>query len=456
MKRHALQLGFFGATGTVTGSRYVLKGREGSLLVDCGMFQGVKALRLRNWQAFPFDPAAIGAAVLTHAHLDHSGMLPVLARGGFAGPVYCSPGTRELCAILLRDAAYLQEEQARYANQHSFSKHHPALPLYTQEDAERALALLEPLALGQRVQARGFSIELVPAGHILGASIVAVEAGGRRIVFSGDLGRPADPVMRPPAPIAAADYLVVESTYGDRSHAPGDPEQELASHLRRALGRGGVVVIPAFAVGRAQTLLHYLARLRSAREIPPVPIYLNSPMAQDATRLYRAFTAEHRLSAEEAAAACEVATFVRTAEESRALNERREPMIIVSASGMATGGRVLHHIAAFAPEPRNLLLFTGFQAAGTRGATIVAGAPEVKIHGRYVPIRAEVVKMDSLSAHADAGEILAWLRGFRAAPKRTFITHGEPAAADGLRRRIAETLRWECEVPDYRDSATLE
>ena len=456
MEKHALRLGFFGATGTVTGSRYVLEDREGALLVDCGMFQGVKALRLRNWRPFPFDPGALRAAVLTHAHLDHSGMLPVLARSGFAGPVYCSPGTRELCAILLRDAAWLQEEQARYANRHSFSRHHPALPLYTQEDAERALALLEPLAFGERVQAGGFSIELAPAGHILGASIVQVEAAGRRIVFSGDLGRPVDPVMRPPAAIAAADYLVVESTYGDRSHPAGDPEQELASHLRRAFGRGGVVVIPAFAVGRAQTLLHYLARLRSAREIPPVPIYLNSPMAQDATRLYRAFRAEHRLSAEEAAAACEVATFVRTAEDSRALNERREPMIIVSASGMATGGRVLHHIAAFAPEPRNLLLFAGFQAAGTRGATIVAGAPEVKIHGQYVPIRAEVVKMDSLSAHADASEILAWLRGFRAAPKRTFITHGEPAAADGLRRRIAETLGWQCEVPDDRDRATLE
>lgn len=450
-----MELSFLGATGTVTGSRYLLKSAGRSLLVDCGLFQGLKALRLRNWQPFPVQPRTIEAVVLTHAHLDHSGYLPVLAKNGFAGRVYCSPATRELCAILLRDAGYLQEEQARYANRLGFSRHHPALPLFTMEDAERALELMAPLDYARRLDVAGFSIELAPAGHILGASIVTVEADKRRVVFSGDLGRPRDPVMRPPAKISAADYLVVESTYGNRRHPPGDPEQELASHLRRALGRGGVVIIPAFAVGRAQTVLHYLARLRQGREIPDVPIFLNSPMAVNATRVYREFSDDHRLTELEVAAAFEVAKFVHTPEESRALNERREPMIILSASGMATGGRVLHHIEAFGPDPRNLLLFAGFQAAGTRGATIAAGVPAVKIHGEYVRIRAEVVCMDSLSAHADGAEILAWLRGFARPPKRTFITHGEPAAADELRRRVQE-MRWECEVPEYRETTTLE
>ena len=450
-----MELSFLGATGTVTGSRYLMKSAGRSLLVDCGMFQGLKALRLRNWQPFPVQPRTIEAVVLTHAHLDHSGYLPVLVKNGFAGRVYCSPATRELCAILLRDAGYLQEEQARYANRLGFSRHHPALPLFTMADAERALELIAPLDYGRRLDVAGFSIELAPAGHILGASIVTVEAEKRRVVFSGDLGRPRDPVMRPPAKVSTADYLVVESTYGNRRHPAGDPEQELASHLRRALARGGIVIIPAFAVGRAQTVLHYLARLRQGREIPDVPIFLNSPMAVNATRVYREFSDDHRLSEREVAAAFEVAKFVHTPEESRALNERREPMIILSARGMATGGRVLHHIEAFGPDPRNLLLFVGFQAAGTRGATIAAGVPAVKIHGEYVRIRAEVVCMDSLSAHADGAEVLAWLRGFARPPRRTFITHGEPAASDELRRRVQE-MRWECEVPEYRETTTLE
>ena len=424
--------------------------------MDCGLFQGLKQLRLRNWQPLPVSPREIDAVVLTHAHIDHSGYLPVLVNRGFAGRIYCSPATRDLCGILLPDAGHLQEEEARYANKHGFSRHRPALPLFTEKDAARTLRQLEPVPCEKLHKLTdGFSFRLLPAGHILGASIVALEVKGGPLVFSGDLGRQNDPIMRAPAAVSEAGFLVVESTYGSRRHPAGDPERELAVHLNRALRRGGVVVIPAFAVGRAQTLLHHLARLKQRREIPDVPIYLNSPMAIDATRIYHNYRSEHRLTPEECMAACTVANMVNSADESRALNARAGPMIILSASGMATGGRVVHHLKAFAPDPRNMVLFPGFQAAGTRGAAMVGGADAVKIHGEYVPVRAEVVRMDSLSAHADYTEILTWLRSFSRQPKKTFITHGEPAAADDLRRRIVEELGWHCEIPEYLAKARL-
>ena len=451
-----MELAFLGATGTVTGSRTLLRGAGRPVLFDCGLFQGVKTLRLRNWLPLPVPAAGIGAVVVTHAHLDHSGYLPVLVRNGFRGHVYCTRATFDLCKILLPDSGHLQEEQARFANAHGFARHKPALPLYTVEDALTALKHITPVDFDKpREIDGGVRIRFLPAGHILGAAVVVAEAAGRRIVFSGDLGRPADPVMRPPARVAEADYLVVESTYGNRRHADTDPEQELAAHLKRAIERKGVVVIPAFAVGRTQTLLHFLARIRARGLLEGIPIYLNSPMAIDATRIFRQYRAEHRLTEEECEAACRVAKMVNTPEESKALNLRGGPMIIVSASGMATGGRVLHHLQAFAPDPRNLILFAGFQAAGTRGATLVGGAEAVKIHGEYVPVRAEVRNLDSLSAHADYAEILDWLRGFSRPPKRTFITHGEPAAADEMRRRIVESLGWECAVPEYLEHAAL-
>ena len=426
------------------------------MLVDCGLFQGLKALRLRNWEAPPVQPKELAAIVLTHAHLDHSGYLPVLAQRGFDGPVICSRGTRDLCAILLPDAAHLQEEEAAYANRRGFSKHKPALPLYTQAQAQAALELLQGVGFGEAVAlSAAFRAELQPAGHILGASIVTIRADGLRIVFSGDLGRYHDPIMRPPAEIQAADYLIVESTYGNRRHEATDPEAELGAHLARVLERGGVAVIPAFAVGRAQSLLFYISRLKARGAIPDVPVFLNSPMAIDATRLYRAYRHEHRLTVEECRAACTVAKMVNSAEESKALNLRRGPMIIVSASGMVTGGRVLHHMKAFAPEPRNMIILPGFQAAGTRGASLAAGAEEIKIHGGYVRVGAEVVKLDSMSAHSDYTEILRWLGGFKAPPRRTFITHGEPAAADELRRRIEEALGWSVHVPGHGESVRL-
>ncbi|KAB2943092.1 MAG: MBL fold metallo-hydrolase [Hyphomicrobium sp.] len=451
-----MEITFLGATGTVTGSKYLFDDGDAINLVDCGLFQGFKQLRLRNWQPLPIDPRRIGSVVLTHAHIDHSGYLPLLVKNGFSGRIYCSKATRELCQILLPDSAHLQEEEARYANKRGFSKHKPALPLYTIEDADRALKNFhavdfdEPLRLSPATSAR-----LLPAGHILGASMVMIESRGKQILFSGDLGRPNDPIMRPPVTVKSADVLVLESTYGNRRHRAGSPEDELGSHLKRTLDRGGVVVIPAFAVGRAQTLLHLMARLKARGMLTNVPIYLNSPMAVDATRIYHAYRSEHRLTVEECTAACQIAEFVNSPEASKELNAKRGPMIIISASGMATGGRVLHHLKAFAPDPKNMILFSGFQAGGTRGAALVGGADSVKIHGQYVPVRAEVANLEGLSGHADYVEILDWLRAFRRAPNKICITHGEPAAADAMRLHIQESLGWQSRVPDYLEKMTV-
>jgi len=444
-----------GATGTVTGSKYLLQSARSSVLLDCGLFQGQKALRLRNWASIPFRPKDIDAVVLTHAHLDHSGYLPRLIKQGYEGNVHCSRGTRDLCEILLADSGHLQEEEARYANEHGFSKHKPALPLYTENEARKSLKQFSPIGFRTATQLGDCSFSLLPAGHILGASIATFDVGGMTVVFSGDLGRTNDPIMRPPATIEKADYIVVESTYGNRKHDEVNAEDILGSHLSRALRRGGVVVIPAFAVGRAQTLTLLISRLKAKRAIPNVPVFLNSPMAIDATRLYHKYRSEHRLTVEECDAACAVAQMVHTADESRALNERSGPMIIISASGMATGGRVLHHLKAFAPNPRNLILLPGFQAAGTRGAALASGAQEIKIHGSYVPVRAEVIKLDAMSAHADYTEILHWLNGFKRPPKQIFVTHGEPAAADEMRRRIEENLGWTVTVPEYGQKVSL-
>ena len=451
-----VELTFLGGTGTVTGSKYMVRGAGATLLVDCGLFQGLKALRLRNWAPPPVSPGDVDAVVLTHAHLDHSGYLPRFIKQSFPGPVHSSPGTRDLCAILLPDSGHLQEEEARYANKRGFSRHKPALPLYTEQDARRSLALFSGVPFGNEATIVGnIRLVLQPAGHILGASIATVQTADTRIVFSGDLGRPNDPIMRPPTRIEEADFLVVESTYGNRRHEQENAEEVLGNHLRRALDRGGVAVIPSFAVGRAQTLLYYISRLKARGELPDVPVYLNSPMAIDATWLYHAYMGEHRLTDAECAAAHSVAQMVNTAEDSRALNARSGPMIIISASGMASGGRVLHHLKSFAPDARNLIVLPGFQAAGTRGAALAAGATEIKIHGEYIPVRAEVVKMDSMSAHADYSEILQWLRGFKRPPKLTFVTHGEPAAGDELRRHIEEGLGWRVCVPEYGDKAEL-
>lgn len=452
-----MEITFLGATGTVTGSKYLLTFGSRSVLVDCGLYQGFKQLRLRNWEPLPVDPREIDAVVLTHAHVDHTGYLPLLVKRGFVGRVYCTRGTSDLCGILLPDAGYLQEEEARYANRHGYSKHRPALPLYTREDAMVALERLEPVEFDRAFRLDdGPTVRFLRAGHILGASIVRVEMDGKVIVFSGDLGRPNDPVMLPPGPVSEADYLVVESTYGDRLHDRSDPADALATIITDTVRRNGVVVVPAFAVGRTQSLLYYIGRLKETGRIPDVPVYLDSPMAVNATSLYARSEDEHRLSAQEGQRIFGAVNYVSSVEESKALDRGRGPMVVVSASGMATGGRVLHHLATFAPDPRNTILFAGFQAGGTRGASLVSGADSVKIHGEYIPVRARVEALENLSAHADAAEILEWLGNFAFPPRRTFITHGEPSAADALRVKIKDRLGWSSVVPDYRDRFALD
>lgn len=452
-----MRLTFLGGTGTVTGSKYLLEHAGRRLLIDCGLFQGLKQLRLRNWDAFPLPAAQIDAIVLTHAHLDHSGFIPRLRQSGFRGPVYCTAATRDLCGLLLPDAGRLQEEEADYANRHGFSKHRPALPLYTEEDAHAAMKSFKAVRFDEGFEPiPGVRVVLAHAGHLLGAASVRVEWGSRSILFSGDLGRSNDFLMAPPAAPQACDWLVVESTYGDRSHAGTDALATLADVVNRTAARGGIVVIPAFAVGRAQTLMYCLHLLRQQHRIPDMPAFLNSPMAADATQIYKVHRSGHRLTPEQCEAMCSAARIVNGVEESKRLNQLRMPSIIISASGMASGGRVLHHLKAFAPDARNSILFAGFQAAGTRGAAMVAGAETVKIHGQHVPIRAEVAQIDSLSAHADRDELLAWVGALPSPPRHVFVTHGEPVPADALRQAIEERHGWPCTVPEYRDGVELE
>lgn len=444
-----LKLRSLGGAGTVTGSKHLLSYAGGRLLVDCGLFQGVKYLRERNWGPLAVDARTIDAIVLTHAHLDHSGYLPRIAREGFSGPVYCTAATADLCEILLKDSAHLAERDAEDANRKGYSKHKPAAPLYTVKDAERALRLLRPTAFGEVTPLpHGASLIFRRAGHILGAATAEISAADRKVVFSGDLGRYEDPFMWEPEPVASADYVVVESTYGDRIHPDIDPTEALGAIIERTIARGGTVIIPAFAVGRAQRLLYHLWRLRDAGRLNSTPIYLDSPMAAAATDLLHKHMSDHRFTPDICRRSCDVATYVSDWRDSAALSENPMPKIIVSASGMATGGRVLRHIAAFGPDPRNTILFSGFQAVGARGAKLLAGEKETRIHGEWIPVRADIEQLDMLSAHADAAEIIRWLKGFASPPRRTFIVHGEPAASEALRVRIDRELGWPGEVVD--------
>lgn len=451
-----MRLTFLGGVGTVTGSKYLVEISGTRVLVDCGLFQGFKNLRRRNWAPLPIDPKSIHAVLLTHAHIDHSGYLPLLVRNGFSGRVYCTEATRDLCEILLSDSGFLQERDAEFANRHRFSKHHPAQPLYSQADAERSLRYFCPVRFNERFPvAEGTDAIFSYAGHILGAAIVRLTADRTSLQFSGDLGRPKSATMHPPAIVTGADFLVLESTYGDRRHDREDPEALLAGIINRTVGRGGAIIIPAFAVGRTQTILYHLHRLKRQKRIPDMPVFLDSPMAIDASDIFCKHAPDHSLSAKDCRAACNTARYVRSAEDSKALDENNVPMVLISASGMATGGRILHHLKHFLPDSRNTVLLAGFQAGGTRGAALVRGAEAVKIHGAYVPVKAEISTLDMLSAHADADEIMEWLRNFQDAPQMTFITHGEPNASDTLRHRIEEDLGWSCSVPEYRDEIEL-
>lgn len=451
-----MKIRFLGGVGTVTGSKYLLETGRARLLIDCGLFQGFKNLRQRNWASLPVPPASIDAVILTHAHIDHSGYLPLLVKNGFKGPVHATSGTADLCAILLPDSGYLHEKDAEFANRYGYSKHHPALPLYTQKDAIDSLEQLKPANFGEEiVVAGGVRVRFHPAGHILGAAMLTLETDAGRIVFSGDLGRRNDPVMLPPAAIDQADWLVVESTYGDRFHNGEDAESALAAVISRTAARGGTVLIPSFAVGRAQLLMYHIHRLKAEKRIPDLPVYLDSPMAINASDMFCRHVDEHRLSPGDCRQIFGEVRYVHEPEESKKLDRDPLPKVILSASGMATGGRVLHHLKHFAPDPRNTVLFAGYQAGGTRGAAMIDGAKSVKIHGGHVPVNAEVDMLSMLSAHADQREILDWLGHFKQPPRRTFITHGEPAAADALRRRIEEDFGWNVTVPDYRDEIEL-
>ncbi|MFL5237856.1 MAG: MBL fold metallo-hydrolase RNA specificity domain-containing protein [Rhizomicrobium sp.] len=453
----AADITFLGAAGTVTGSKYLLEAGGKRLLVDCGLFQGAKPLRLRNWDRFAVDAASISAVVLTHAHIDHTGYLPLLVKQGFRGPVFCSAATRDLCQVLLPDTAHLQEQDAQFANRHGYSKHQPALPLYTIADADQALGQMEPVAFGEgRPIAAGATILLRHAGHILGAAHVELNWDGTTIVFSGDIGRYGDPLLPDPVTPPSADYVLIESTYGNRKHDAQPPEDVLGDVVQRTLARGGTIVIPSFAVGREQLVIYYLAKLKDAgRLAPEVRIYVDSPMAIDAGEIFLAHPGDHKLSSEEARRIFALPTYVRDGEASKAVTADPTPKIIVSASGMATGGRVLHHLAHYAPDARNTVLFVGYQAAGTRGAAMTGGAESIRIHGQDIPVKADVHNLGMLSAHADQDELLRWLSGFKQKPRTVFITHGEPAAADAVRQRIEHDIGWQCVVPEQHDKAHL-
>jgi metallo-beta-lactamase family protein len=443
-----MELTFLGGAGTVTGSRTLVTHGATRLLVDCGLFQGFKHLRLMNRRPMDALQRDLSGVVLTHAHLDHSGAAPLLAREGWRGPIHATPGTAALCGILWSDAAHLQEEEAERANRKGWSKHHPALPLYDADDARQATRLLRAQRPGTPFKLGEASLTFRRAGHILGASSLLIELAGRRVMLSGDVGRLVDPVQGGPDDLPEGlDLLVLESTYGDRLHAAVDVELELGRIVRETYERGGHLLVPCFAVGRVQRILYHLARLRQRGEIPDVPVFLNSPMAAAAMQAFLDHPECHRLSAEDVDAISRLPHLVATKEESIELNKRQEPAILLAGSGMATGGRILHHLAAFGPHPQHTILLTGFQAGGTRGDRLIRGERELKIFGSYVPIQAHVEVLHNLSAHADQAELLAWLRTAKKPPARVLLNHGEPAASDALRLRIQEELHIACDVP---------
>lgn len=439
---------FLGAAETVTGSRYLVQSDGTRILVDCGLFQGWKRLRMRNWESLPFPPSSLDAVVLTHAHIDHSGYLPRLSKAGYAGPVYCTGGTSDLLAILLPDSGHLQEEDAKRANRYGYSKHRPALPLYTQQDAKNSLRQLRAQPFHEWFEvAAGVRARYSRAGHIVGSACLRLQVGDTTIAFTGDVGRPVDPIMKPPDLLEQADVLVTEATYGDRRHPPEEIHEAVAGVINEAVDRGGALVVPAFAVGRAQHLLHIFAQLRAQGRVPEIPAFLDSPMAISATKVFCRHTGDHRLSEAACTAMCDAAEYANSPEESKAIDRRTGPMLLISASGMATGGRILHHLKRFLPSEKNTILVVGYQAAGTRGRSLVEGVDEVKIHGQYVPVRARVVQVGALSAHADYHELEAWLRDAAIEPRRVFVTHGEPTACDAFRRRLVDTFGWDVVTP---------
>lgn len=450
-----MKIQFLGAAKTVTGSKYLINSHELNVLVDCGLFQGYKELRLRNWSAFPFDASKIQYVLLTHAHIDHSGYIPLLVKNGFRGKIICSEATRDLCAILLPDSGHLHEEEARYANFKGSSKHKPALPLYTQAEAEESLGYFQTTPFDKKIELGGLTVSFHYAGHILGASLIRITDGKKSILFSGDLGRSNDPIMRAPVNPPASDYFVVESTYGNRIHPNMDTEKQLGDIVNKTVKRGGVIVIPAFAVGRAQLVLYYIHQLKMKKVIPDIPVFIDSPMATNATKLFYQYSEQHRLTEQEAADVCSTAHYIQSVEESKMLNDSHMPKIIISASGMATGGRVLHHIKNFGPSHRNTIIFCGYQAGGTRGDQMIRGEPVVKIYGQLVSIHADIEVLENISAHVDYTEMLAWIGKAHPLPKKIFITHGEDNAAHSLKEKIEREFKISCVIPEQNYSEQL-
>ena len=458
-------LQFLGAAGGVTGSKYLFSYGDEQLLIDCGLFQGLKELRQRNWASVPIDLARLRAVILTHAHIDHSGYLPRLVSKGYKGPVFATPGTCDLLGVMLPDAAHLQEEEARYARQKGYSKHAPALPLYTVEDAEQSLTLLRSLRVGQSVEViKGVSLDFGRVGHILGAGSarLSFEVNGpkKTLLDSGDLGRYDRPILKNPEPARNADWLLLESTYGNRTHAK-DSELELRNLIKETVARRGCLLIPAFAVGRTQDLIYTIRKMEDEGEIPAIPVHVDSPMGLEATEIYCRHPEEHdfemqQLSSQESCPITSRHMVVhKSPEQSKSINQFKGPMVIISASGMATGGRVLHHLKQRLPNPDTTVLFAGYQAEGTRGRLLQDGAKEVKLLGEVVPVRAQIKVIDGFSAHADQAEILRWLGTFKQAPRMTYIVHGEPPAAAALADSIRERLKWKVEIAKYQQKVTL-
>lgn len=481
-----IALTFLGAARTVTGSKYLVESNGARIMVDAGLFQGLKELRLRNWKDLPFPASTLDAIVLTHAHLDHCGYLPRLVAQGFRGRIFCTQGTQDLCKIVLPDAGRIQEEDAEYANRKKFSKHSPALPLYREVDAFRALSQLQPVGYDRSMPvAQGIDVEFINAGHLLGSSSVRMKIDGRTILFGGDIGRFGRPVLPDPTMVEAADYLLVESTYGNRVHEQDDNGARLAEIVNATADKGGKLIIPAFAIGRVEELLYWLKRLEAEKRIPVLPVFVDSPMAAAALARYteRVHELDPEMKPEEgddkaphdaaaphppdvrrrqAAQEREVCVFcterfrvIGTAEESKQLTASKMPAIVISASGMAEGGRVLHHLKAALPNAQNTVLFAGYQAVGTRGRRLVDGEKSVKMHGEWIPVAARIEKLDSMSAHADANELMHWLGGFQAPPKQTYLVHGEPIAQDALGARIQQELGWVWKAPQHEERVEI-
>ncbi len=461
------KLTFLGATGTVTGSRYHLEADNKNFLIDCGLFQGPKEIRSRNWDPFPVSPAIFDKVILTHAHIDHSGFFPRFCREGFKGELLCTKATHELCEIMLRDSAHLQEEDAKWANKKGFSKHDPALPLYTVEDAEEALSRFSAAYYGQTVKlSDNIRLKFKDAGHILGASVLDIRTrradGRRKIMFSGDLGRPLRPVLKDPVQVYEVDYLIMESTYGDRLHDNANPHEDLARIINESYKRGGVLIIPSFAVGRTQDLLHVIRELEDDEKIPIMPIYIDSPMAINTTRVFDEHISEYNIPTR-IDILNQVGIFepkqlhiCMSREDSMAINNVKGRAIIISASGMVTGGRILHHLKKRLPDPQNTVLLIGYQGEGTRGRTILDGHDDVRIHGKHVPIEARVENISGFSAHADYNEILAYLMGFNRPPEKTFIVHGEPESSRAMAEKIREKFGWDVVVPEFKQTFELD